>query len=197
MLATILKSKNAVQVSIRIMNTFVKMRHYINYSNQLLPNRFLLLEDKVDNNTKRIDELFDKFNPKDIAKNYLFFEGELYDAYSVVMTILKKAKKEIIIIDNYAGKELLDILKNVDKKITIVSKNIDDVLKKKYESQYNNVTFINNNSFHDRFIIVDKKKLYSCGASFKDLGKKCFAINEMDNENFLKLLLMDIKKRHN
>ena len=196
MLATILKSKNAVQVSIRIMNTFVKMRHYINYSNQLLPNRFLLLEDKVDNNTKRTDELFDKFNPKDIAKNYLFFEGELYDAYSVVMTILKKAKKEIIIIDNYAGKELLDILKNVDKKITIVSKNIDDVLKKKYESQYNNVTFINNNSFHDRFIIVDKKKLYSCGASFKDLGKKCFAINEMDNENFLKLLLMDIKKRH-
>ncbi|MBR4231388.1 MAG: ORF6N domain-containing protein [Bacilli bacterium] len=197
MLATILKSKEAINTSIQIMDAFVKMRHYINYSNQLLPNRFLLLEDKVDNNTKRIDELFDKFNPKDIAKNYLFFEGELYDAYSVVMTILKKAKKEIIIIDNYAGKELLDILKNVDKKITIVSKNIDDVLKKKYESQYNNVTFINNDSFHDRFIIVDKKKLYSSGASFKDLGKKCFAINEMDNEDFLKLLLMDIKKRHN
>ena len=65
MLATILKSKTATEVSIRIMDTFVKMRHYINYNKNVLPRRFLLLEDKVDNNTKRIDELFDKFNPKD------------------------------------------------------------------------------------------------------------------------------------
>ena len=70
MLATIIKSKEAVDVSIRIMDTFVKMRHFINYNNELLPRRFMLLEDKVDNNTKRIDELFDKFNPKDITNNY-------------------------------------------------------------------------------------------------------------------------------
>ena len=62
MLATILKSKAATEVSIRIMDTFVKMRHYINYNNELLPRRFMILEEKVDNNTKRIDELFDKFN---------------------------------------------------------------------------------------------------------------------------------------
>ena len=65
MLATILKSKVATEVSIRIMDTFVKMRHYINYNNNLLPNKVLLLENKVDENTKRIDELFDKFNPKE------------------------------------------------------------------------------------------------------------------------------------
>jgi len=192
MLATILKSKVATQVSIAIMDTFVKMRHYINYNKEFLPHKFMLLERKVDNNTKRINELFDKFNPKDIVKDYLFFEGEFYDAYSILLDILNKSEKEIIIIDNYAGKELLDILKKVDRKIIIVSKNIDQILKKKYESQYNNIIFINNNSFHDRFIILDKNKLYSCGASFKDLGKKCFAINEFLDIYYLNLILKTI-----
>lgn len=185
MLATILKSKTATQVSIAIMDTFVKMRHYINYNKNFLPNSFLLLEEKVDNNTKRIDELFDKFDYKDIVKNYLFFEGELYDAYSVLLDILSKANEEIVIIDNYAGKELLDILKKINCKIIIVSKNIDEILRKKYESQYDNITFINNNSFHDRFIIIDRNELFSCGASFKDLGKKCFAINEFNDGIYL------------
>ena len=167
------------------MDTFVKMRHYINYSKNLLPHRFLLLEDKVDRNTKRIDELFDKFNPKDIVKDYLFFEGELYDAYSTLLDIFNRASKEIILIDNYSGKKLLDIIKKIDKKFIIVSENIDDTLIEKYSKQYNNVTFIQNDSFHDRFIIIDRKRLYTCGASFKDLGKKCFAINEFNDNDYL------------
>jgi len=185
MLATILKSKVATEVSIAIMDTFVKMRHYINYNKSFLPRKFLLLEEKVDNNTKRIDEMFDKFSPKDIVKDYLFFEGELYDAYSVLLDIFNRSEEEIIIIDNYAGKELLDTLKNINRKIIIVSKNIDETLKKKYQSQYNNVVFINNNTFHDRFIIIDRVRLFSCGASFKDLGKKCFAINEFADRFYL------------
>ena len=189
MLATIIKSSVATEVSIRIMDTFVKMRHYINYNKSFLPRRFLLLEEKVNKNTKRIDKIFDKFSPKDIVKDYLFFEGELYDAFSVLLDIFNSSKEEIIIIDNSAGKELLDILKKINRKIKIISKNIDDVLKKKYEQQYNNVTFINNNSFHDRFIILDRNKLYSCGASFKDLGKKCFAINEFLGKEYLMKLL--------
>lgn len=189
MLATILKSKVATEVSIAIMDTFVKMRHYINFNKVFLPNRFLLLEEKVDNNAKRINELFDKFDYKDIVKNYLFFEGELYDAYSVLLDILSKANKEIIIIDNYADKELLNLLKKINKKIILVSKNIDETLKKKYESQYDNITFINNSSFHDRFIILDRNELYSCGASFKDLGKKCFTINKFDDKEYLTRLL--------
>lgn len=196
MLATILKSKEAIEVTIRIMDTFVKMRHYINYNKSFLPHRFLLLEEKVDDNTKKIDELFDKFSPKDIVKDYLFFEGEFYDAYSVLIDIFNRARKEIIIIDNYAGKELLDILKSIDRKIIIVSKNIDEKLKEKYESQYHNVTFINNDSFHDRFIIIDKIKLYSCGASFKDLGKKCFAINEFNDYEYLTKMLEIIEKEN-
>lgn len=192
MLATILKSKVATDVSIAIMDTFVKMRHYINYNKIFLPHKFMLLEEKVDDNTKRINELFDKFDPKDIVKNYIYFEGEFYDSYSLLLNIFDMAKKEIIIIDNYVGKELLDILKKIDKNIIIVSKNIDETLKNKYKSQYSNVTFINNNSFHDRFIILDKKILYSCGASLKDLGKKCFVINKVETEIFLARILESI-----
>ena len=192
MLATILKSKVATEVSIRIMDTFVKMRHYINLNNYLLPNKVLLLEEKVDNNTKRIDELFDKFNPNDIIKKSIFFESEFYDAYSLLLDIFNRSLEEIIIIDNYAGKELLDILKDVNRKIIMVSKNINEILKKKYESQYNNVCFINNNSFHDRFIIIDRNKYYSCGASFKELGKRCFCIYENNNKEYLPKILETI-----
>ena len=70
-----------------------------------------------------------------------------------------------------------------------MSKNIDEILKKKYESQYSNITFINNNSFHDRFIILDRIRLYSCGASFKDLGKKCFGIYEFKDIDYLDRIL--------
>ena len=186
MLGTILKSNVATDVSIAIMDTFVKMRHYINYTKNILPYKFLVLEEKVDNNTKKIEELFDKFNPRDIVKDYIFYNDNFYDAYSVLMDILNNAKKEIIITDNYAGKELLDILKNLKIKIIIITKNIDDVLKKKYESQYSNVRFVQDDKIHDRFIIVDRKDVYLCGSSLKDVGKKCFAISKMNDKNILK-----------
>ena len=192
MLATILKSKVATEVSIRIMDTFVRMRHYINYNKNVLPRKFLLLEDKVDENTKRIDELFDKFNPKEITKDSIFFKGDIYDAYSVLLEIFNLSKDEIIIIDNYAGKEILDDLKTINKKIIIISSNINDSLKNKYLKQYSNVTFYNNNSYHDRFIIVDRERVFHSGASFKDLGKKCFAINEIENKKEIKKILENV-----
>ncbi len=192
MLATILKSSIATEVSIRIMDTFVKMRHYINYNKNFLPHKFLLLEEKVDNNTKRIDELFDKFDSKAIAKNSIFFKGDIYDAYSVLLDIFNMAKEEIIIIDNYIGKKILDELKFKNRKIIIISSNINADLKNKYLKQYNNITFIDNNTYHDRFIIVDRITVFHCGASFKDLGKKCFAINEIENRNEIEKLLKNI-----
>ena len=192
MLATILKSKTATEVSIKIMDTFVKMRHYINYNKNVLPRRFLLLEDKVDENTKRIDELFDKFNPKVITKNSIFFQNDIYDSYSVVLEILNLSREEVIVIDNYMGKTLLDELRNINRKIIIISSNINDTLKKKYLKQYNNIIFINNESYHDRFIIIDRKRVFHCGASFKDLGKKCFVINEIENKIEREKLINDV-----
>ena len=193
-LATMLKSDVATEISIRIMDTFVKMRHYIKYNEQLLPRKYLLLEEKVDNNTKRIDELFDKFNPKVITKDSIFFKNDIYDAYSVLLEIFSLAKEEIIIIDNYMGKKILDELRTINKKIIVISSNINDTLKGKYLKQYNNITFINKDSYHDRFIIIDRKIIFHSGASFKDLGKKCFAINEIENKVEREKLVNDVIK---
>ena len=192
MLATVIRTDVASKVSIDIMRAFVRMRHYIKYNDQLLPRKYLLLEEKVDNNTKRIDELFDKFNPKVITKNSIFFQNDIYDAYSVLLEIFDIVKEEIIIIDNYIGKALLDELRNINRKLIVVSSNIDETLKKKYLKQYNNIKFINNDSYHDRFIIIDRKIVFHSGASFKDLGKKCFAINEIDNKIEKEKLINDV-----
>ncbi|MBR2711997.1 MAG: ORF6N domain-containing protein [Bacilli bacterium] len=192
MLATIIRTDVAAKVSIDIMRAFVRMRHYIKYNEQLLPRKYLLLEEKVDNNSKKIDVLFDKFNPKVITKNSIFFQNDIYDAYSVLMEIFKLSEGEIIIIDNYAGKELFDILRIIHKKIIIISSHIDETLKKKYLKQYNNVLFIKNDSYHDRFIILDRKMVFHSGASFKDLGKKCFAINEIENKKEKEKLINDV-----
>ena len=113
MLATVIRTDVAAKVSIDIMRAFVRMRNYIKYNDQLLPRKYLLLEEKVDNNTKRIDELFDKFNPKVITNKSIFFQNDIYDAYSVLLEIFDIAKEEIIIIDNYIGKALLDELKTL------------------------------------------------------------------------------------
>ena len=194
MLATVIRTDVAAKVSIDIMRAFVRMRNYIKYNDQLLPRKYLLLEERVDNNTKRIDELFDKFNPKIITRNSIFFQNDIYDAYSVLLEIFNIAKEEIIIIDNYIGKVLLDELRNINKKIIVISSNISEVLKNKYLKQYNNVSFINNNSYHDRFIIIDRKRVFHCGASFKDLGKKCFGINEIANKIESDKLIVDVIK---
>ena len=183
MLSGLLKSDIAVKVNIQIIDAFVKMRRY--FANSISNNEILI---NHENRILRLEKSFDKFNRKEEI-NKIFFEGELYDTYSILFDILGKAKQEIIIIDNYAGKELLDLLKKINIKIVLVSKNIDETLKRKYESQYNNINFISNSSFHDRFIILDKNKLYSCGASFKDLGKKCFAINEFKEKIYLREIL--------
>lgn len=182
MLSGLLKSDIAVTVNIQIIDAFVKMRRY--FANNISNNEILL---NHENRLLTLEKTFDKFKPKEINK--ILFEGELYDAYSILMDILNTSQEEIIIIDNFAGKALLDIIKNIDIRIIIVSKNIDEILKQKYESQYSNVSFINNDSFHDRFIIIDRKKLYASGASFKYLGKKCFAINQINNNYYLTEIL--------
>lgn len=187
MLSSILHTEVAIKTSVKIMRSFIKMRKY--FVSSMSNNEIIL------NHEKRIIELenvFDKFkHHEEVSK--IFFEGELYDAYSLLLDILNSSKEEIIIIDNYIGKELLDILKEINKKILIVSKNIDKTLKDKYESQYDNITFIYNTSFHDRFIILDKNKLYACGASFKDLGKKCFAITKFNDKDYLNKILSIIE----
>lgn len=187
MLATVLHTKVASQTSINVMRAFVSMRKYIS-SNLIEQNYINNLVIKNDSRLTTVEDTLNKLSEKKKV-NSVFFEGQIFDAYIFLMDLLNKAKKEIIIIDNFAGKELFKITKNIKVKVVVVSKNIDEEIVKKYKKQYNNLEIIINNSFHDRFIIIDRKTLYHCGASFKDLGKKCFGINLIDDNVILKEIM--------
>ena len=188
MLATILRTKAAVQISIKIMDAFVEMKKYItngisqNYINNIV------FEDR-----ERINMIEKTLNQFEEKNNHIFYEGQIYDAYSLLVDILNKAEKEIIIIDNYVDKTILDITCLLDKNVTIIANKYNKIDYEKYQKQYENLEIIINNKFHDRFIILDKKILYHSGASFKDLGNKCFAINKIEDENILKELLKNMR----
>ena len=186
MLATILKSKVATQVSIRIMDAFVAMRKYI--SSDLIEHNKMLINHE--NRLTLLENTFDSFRDKN---NHIFFEGQIYDAYSLMVKIFDKALSSIIIIDNYIDKNILDILSKTSRNVTLITNKYNNVDYEKYKEQYNNIAIVVNNSFHDRFIILDKKVLYHSGASFKDLGKKCFAITKIESKEILDSLLDKLK----
>ena len=186
MLATILKSKIATQVSIRIMDAFVAMRKYI--SSDLIEHSKMLINHE--NRLNVLENTFDNFKDKN---NHIFFEGQIYDAYSLMIKIFDKALSSIIIIDNYIDKNILDILSKTSRNVTLITNKYNNVDYEKYKEQYNNIAIVVNNSFHDRFIILDKKVLYHSGASFKDLGKKCFAITKIESKEILDSLLDKLK----
>ena len=185
MLSGLLRSDIAVKVNIKIIEAFVAMRKYIASNNY--DNRLSNLETKFIEHDTKIDLILDKLD--NTVNNHIFFEGQIYDAYSLMIDILSKARKEIIIIDNYAGKKLFDLLRDIKISIKVYSKNFDLELIKKYNSQYSNISTFIHNGFHDRFIILDKNILYHCGSSFKDLGIKCFAINRVESSEILNNLL--------
>ena len=189
MLGTILKSDVAINTTLLIIEAFVSMKKYI--SSNLLEQQFyknMILSH--DNDIKLLKETFSKF---DSMSNEIFYEGQIYDAYSLLLDILNSSKESIIIIDNFANKKLFDLLSKTNKKVTVYSKNIAEELINKYKKQYNNVTLIHNDSYHDRFIIIDNKVLYHCGSSFKDLGTKCFCISKIENQELINNLLCSIK----
>lgn len=197
MLATILKTKNADNVSIAIMDAFVAMRHFIidnkdiyvnlnNINNELLSNKKKFIE--YDN---KFNELFSKFEIKEQTEK-IFFNGEIYDAYSKIVDIMNKAKEELIIIDNYADKTVLDMISKLKVNVRLIVKTKTLLTKtdiKKYNEQYCNLKVIHSDSFHNRFIIIEKKEIYHCGASLNYAGKKTFAINRMNEEMLIKYLI--------
>ena len=192
MLSAILKTDVAEEISIKIMDAFVAMKNTINTS--LIEQKYinsLVLEH--DNEIRLLQESFNKLSTKEKI-NHIFYNGQIYDAYSLLIDILNKAKKEIIIIDNYAGKELFDITKDIKVNIKIYTKNIDEVSKKKYMQEYSNIEIITTDIFHDRFIILDNKELYNLGSSLKDIGKKCTSINRIEDSTILKELISRLTK---
>ena len=183
MLAGILKSEVAVKASLKIVDAFINMRKFINENKDIF-KRLTITEYKLIEHDSKIDELFDKLELKKIEKQKIFFNGEIYDSYSLIIDLIKEANSKIIIIDNYIDKSILDML--VYKKDTVSIELITsshyltatDI--SKFNKQYPNLQIKYSNVFHDRFIIIDNI-LYHLGASLKDLGNKCFAINKIEN----------------
>ena len=193
MLATVLHTPVAAEVSVNIMRSFVKMRKYISV-NLIEQDNMKNMLIKHDNEIKLLQESFSKLEEKEKI-NHIFYEGQIYDAYSLLIDIFKEAKKEIIIIDNYADKSILDMITNLNVKVTIVTKKFNllkDIDIKKYNKQYHNLKIIYSDKFHGRFIILDKKVLYHSGASYKDLGNKCFAITKIEDKWYLETIIKNI-----
>ena len=177
MLATILKTPVATEISIKIMDAFVAMRHYIGNNEYRLSN----VETKLiehDSEIKLLQDAFDKFEEKKII-NEIYYNGQIYDSYSRILDIFKEAKNDIIIIDTYADNKLLDIIKKLKTKVVLITtdKYINEEIISRYNKQYYNLKVIYDNTFHDRYFILDKDIIYHCGSSINRIGYKTFSIN--------------------
>ena len=193
MLAGILKSEIAIKVSINIIKGFIEMRKFIS-SNAQVFERLTNIEYKLLDYDKKFDEVFNQLQNEDNIKQKIFFEGQIYDAYSLVIDIIKRAKNKIVIIDNYIDDSILKMLvkknKNVEVMIlTSTKSNISNLDIQKFNKEYPTLKITRSNKFHDRFIVIDNKELYHCGASIKDMGKKCFGINKVEDISGIKQII--------
>ena len=194
MLSAVLKSKTAVAVSIKIIETFISIKNFISQNAEIF-SRFERIEHKQIQYDKNFDKIFKALEDKSIKpKQGIFFDGQIFDAYKFANDIIKTAKKEIVLIDNYIDENTLLLFSKVKKiKITIFTKEISNKLKldlEKYNSQYFPIEIKQFKNSHDRFLIIDNKQVFHFGASLKDLGKKWFGFNkfEIDAVDMLKKL---------
>ena len=195
MLATVLRTDIASKMSISIMRAFITMRKYI--SSNLLEQKHI--NNQVFKNTEDIKQLQESFQKLEEKKkmNEIYFEGQIFDAYSKIYEIFKCAKNKIVIIDNYADNTILDIIKRLKKEIIVITKpnNLltrQDILK--YNKQYHNLKVIFNNDFHDRYFILDNQNVYHCGTSVNRIGYKTFSITLIGDNNIKDLLINKIEK---
>ena len=188
MLATILKSKIASQVTVYIIKTFANLRKIISQNISMF-ERFERVEQRLNIHDKNFDRLFEALEDKTLkAKQGIFYDGQIFDAYVFVNDLLKLATTEIILIDNYIDETVFTIFsKYPNIKIKIFTQNISKQLKldfEKYQKQYQNIELKEFKNSHDRFLIIDKKDIYHLGASLKDLGKKWFAFSKFEMNTF-------------
>lgn len=193
MLAGLLKSDIAVNISIKIVNTFIEMRKFLIQNGQVF-DRISTLEYKQIENEKNFDKIFNMLQNKDDVKQKIFFEGQIWDSYSLIIDIIKKANNKIVIIDNYIDDSILKMLakkKNNVESVIITSEksNISKLDIQKFNKEYPVLKVAKTKKFHDRFILIDNKILYHCGASIKDLGKKCFAITKIEEEQIINQII--------
>lgn len=194
MLSAVLKSEQAIKASILIMKAFVAMRHFLQNNAQIFTELDQIKRHQLESD-KKIEELFTKMDKYGVEQvQGIFFQGQIFDAYSFFQKLIQKAKNEIILIDGYVDISVLDRLakKNSGVKITIYTlqnpkmKNpLTQIDIQKFNAQYPTLTVNYTTKMHDRFLIIDNQELYHIGASLKDLGKTCFGFELMNEASVL------------
>lgn len=201
MLASVLRSEIAINTSIRIMRTFVEMRRFI-ASNAMLFERISSVELKQLEYQRQTDEkleqIFEYISEHKEASQKVFFDGQIYDAFSLIVSMIQKAKKEITLIDGYVDVGTLNLLskKNKDVFVTIYTQKRTRLTKtdvENFNAQYPALDVKYTKVFHDRFLIFDRETAYHIGASLKDAGKKCFGINLIQDAGIIKDILQRLE----
>jgi len=189
MLSALLKSKIAIEISIQIIDAFVSMRKFL-ANNAEVFQRLTKTERKLLEHEKNISELFKKFKTHE-PKQGIFYDGQVFDAYNFVSSLIRKAKERIILIDNYIDDSVLVLFSKRKKGVSFIiyTNNLTNQLKldvEKFNLEYGKVEIKRFDKSHDRFLIIDED-IYHFGASLKDLGKKWFAFSKFEKES-LRLL---------
>ena len=197
MLSSVLRSDTAVAVSLRIMDSFVEMRRFIMANAQLFEHissvelRQLDYEKKTD---AKLDKIFEYISEHEESNQKIFFDGHIYDAFSLIAELISKADNVIVLIDNYIDLETLNLLSKKKPGVNVnlythkktMLNNIDVA---NFNKQYPLLSLNYTTVFHDRFLILDGKAAYHIGASIKDAGKKCFGINLIQDTGIIKEIL--------
>lgn len=201
MLSAVLRSDVAIQVSISIMKSFVEMRRFI-ANNTLLFERISTVELRQLEYQKQTDEkleqIFEYISEHEESSQKIFFDGQIYDAFSLIVNLIQKADKEITLIDGYVDVGTLNLLskKKSDVEVTIYTKKQTMLTKadvKNFNAQYPTLKIKYTEVFHDRFLILDRVTAYHVGASLKDAGKKCFGINLIQDAGIIKDILQRLE----
>ncbi len=185
MLSAVLRSQIAIEVSIKIIDSFVQMRKFIS-SNANMFGRFERIEQRLSLHDENFNKIFNAIEEKGTPqKQHIFYDGQIFDAYLFVSDIIKSAKSSIKLIDNYIDESTLVLFTKRDAKVDvkIYTKKFSAKLKldlDKYNAQYPKIEIEKFDLSHDRFLIIDEKEIYHFGASLKDLGKKWFAVSKLD-----------------
>jgi len=208
MLSAVLRSDVAIQMSIKIMNAFVQMRRFLT-SNSLMFEKINEIEirqiqdgikvQQLEKKTeKRFEEVFDYIAKHKESNQRIFFNGQIYDAFSLLVELVSRAEKRLILIDNYVDVETLNILakKKTDVNVLIYTSKktkLSKVDMENFNKQYPTMEVKYTEAFHDRFLILDDECAYHIGASIKDAGKKCFGINKIEDARIVKTILQRLE----
>ena len=198
MLATVLKGPLAEQQSIKIMRAFREMRHFI-ANNRMLFQRISSVELKQlefqKEASQKFDEIFTYISDHEESSQKLYFDGQIYDAFSLLASLISKAKKNIILIDGYVDTGTLDLLSKKKKNVAVTiytfkrGNKITASEVQKFNTQYPTIDIKIDESFHDRFLILDNTACYHIGASLKDAGKKSFALGLLEDPQMVQDIL--------